>query len=124
MIKNTWRTIRLVSDGGSPGFEHIYRFGTAVIPVFDRHVAIREQVEMVKKVEARADGPCPLTKLLILGGVALEDDFFERPVVQRSRVATTMPCTVLSFTNSRNAPGSEDLEESKDGGRKARKKRK
>ena len=122
MIRNTWKTIRLVTDG--PQLEPIYRFGAAVIPVFDRHVAIREQVEMVKKVNARADGPVPITKLLILGGVDLDDGFFERPATQRSRVSTTMPCTVLSFTNSRAAPGGEDLEEAKDGGRKNRKRRK
>lgn len=48
MVSNTWKSIRLISCEHNK--EPIYRFGSTVIPIFDKHVAIREQVEMVNKV--------------------------------------------------------------------------
>ena len=40
MIRNTWRTIRLV--GMDSGLETSYRFGSTIVPIFDKHVAMRE----------------------------------------------------------------------------------
>ena len=44
-----------------------------MVPVFDKHVSIREQVELVSKVKARADGPVPLSKVIVFGGINLDD---------------------------------------------------
>ena len=43
MIQNTWRTIRLVSFDIAR--EPSFRFGATIIPIFDKHVAMREQME-------------------------------------------------------------------------------
>jgi hypothetical protein len=40
VISNTWRTIRLVSNDSL--LETSYRFGATLVPIFDKHVAIRE----------------------------------------------------------------------------------
>jgi len=42
MFRNSWRSIRLVSPGLIPNSLPAFRFGTAVVPVFDKNVAIRE----------------------------------------------------------------------------------
>ena len=57
MIRNSWRSIRLVSPGPSPDMLPLFRFGCTLVPIFEKHVAIREQVEMHKKVQPRAHGP-------------------------------------------------------------------
>ena len=77
MMRNSWRTIKLVSPGPSPDLLTAYRFGSALVPIFDKHVAIREQVETHKKMQPRADGPIPLVKLLIFGGTTLDDSVFD-----------------------------------------------
>ena len=128
MITNTWRTIRIVDM--DPNYQTIYRFGSTVIPIFDKHVAMREQVETVKKIKPKADGPIPLSKLLIFGGIAL-DDFVQETINDSNSASNvtrkdSMPCTVLSFTNSSQAPveEAEGEEESKESAaRKQKKKR-
>ena len=71
MIKNTWRTIRLCYESAAhlPSF----RFGATIIPVFNKHVAMREQFEAMSKVAPRSNGPIPLERLLVFGGIALDD---------------------------------------------------
>ena len=70
-IENTWRSIRLVAP--SPSRQPCFNFGATLVPIFDKHVTIREQVENVSKVKPRADGPVPLTKLIIFGGINLDE---------------------------------------------------
>lgn len=40
MVKNTWRTIRLVHD--SAIHEPSFRFGATLVPIFNKHIAMRE----------------------------------------------------------------------------------
>ena len=119
MLRNSWRSIRLVSDGLEPSF----RFGATIVPVFNKHVTIREQVEMAKNVQPRPYGPVPLFRILILGGVSLEDYVAATGgAAARDRIK----CTTLHFTNSNKAPFLEEAnsEDSKDVAKKSRKKRK
>ena len=96
MINNTWKTIRLVNNDFL--LEPSYRFGATLVPIFDKHVTIREQMDIAKKVKPRAYGPIPLDRLLILGGVAIDD--FSQEAANEGTMRNYMPCTVLHFTNS------------------------
>lgn len=73
MVKNTWRTIRLCHESAIdlPSF----RFGATVVPIYNKHVVMREQMEQVKKIAARDNGPVPLERLLVFGGIALDDAY-------------------------------------------------
>ncbi len=102
MLNNSWKSIRLVSQ--EQGYEPIYRFGSAVIPIFDKHVAIREQKEMVTKVAPRASGPVPLAKLLIVGGISLDEQVQKAALTGQATFSDKLSCTVLNFTNSNQAP--------------------
>lgn len=103
MVKNSWRSIRLVTP--SPELTPLFRFGCTLIPVFDKHVASREQIETAKKVKPRDHGPVPLTKLLILGGTSLDDTFFDSTLANpKSTLHDHIHCTILNFTNSNVAP--------------------
>ena len=44
-----------------------------MVPIFNRHVAMREQHEAVTKMAARSNGPVPLERLLVFGGINLDD---------------------------------------------------
>ena len=48
MIHNTWRTIRLVSFDIAR--EPSFRFGATIVPIFDKHVAMREQIETAQQI--------------------------------------------------------------------------
>lgn len=112
MVHNTWRTIRLV--GQDSLLETNFRFGSTIVPIFDKHVTMREQIEIVKKIKPRADGPIPLSKLLIFGGITL-DDYFVKETIGAERGSTnstskdSMPCIVLNFTNSSQSPVEHEL---------------
>ena len=71
MVRNTWRTIRLCYE--SSAHQPSFRFGASVIPIFNRHVAMREQYEAISKIAPRSNGPVPLERLLIFGGINLDD---------------------------------------------------
>ena len=114
MVHNTWRTIRLV--GQDSLLETNFRFGSTLVSIFDKHVTMREQIELVKKIKPRADGPIPLAKLLIFGGITLDDYFVqeanggaESGSAINSTSKDSMPCIVLSFTNSNQSPVEHEL---------------
>ena len=48
LVQNSWRTIRLT--GHNESMETSYRFGSTIIPIFDKHIGVREQVEVMTKV--------------------------------------------------------------------------
>ena len=82
-------------------------------------------MEVVKNIKPNAYGPIPLTKLLILGGIACDDDEIVNDPAgfgQRN-LRDSLPCIVLNFTNSNETPTLPEAEESKDSGKKQRKKR-
>ena len=89
----------------------------------------------MSKLAPRSNGPIPLERLLVFGGIALDDyetvmadeeadqaqqtDAFQG---SKTTMQSFMPCTVLHFTNSSQTPLAHlDPEESKARPRKKRK---
>ena len=89
----------------------------------------------MSKVAPRSNGPIPLERLLVFGGIALDDyevimsdenagEVEQTEAFQGSKTTmqSFMPCTVLHFTNSSQTPLAHlDPEESKARPRKKRK---
>ena len=108
MLSNTWRTIALVgNDALSPP---IYRFGATLVPIFDKDVVVRSQMDLVQKLKPKAHGPIPLERLLIFGGISIGEVSDEHSV---STLSDHIPCTVLHFTNSDEAPSEDSRDSSK-----------
>ena len=91
--RRSWKTIRVTSPSN---LEINFRFGAAVVPIYDKHLVLQEQNEMVKKKQSEADCTLPLQKLLILGGINL----LEEEVNEQSPKESTFPITVMSFSNA------------------------
>ena len=103
--------------------EPSFRFGATIIPIFDKHVAMREQIENAQNIQPKVNHPIPLSKVLIFGGITLDDfgdneDEMVQGLSSRSTMRDSLHCTVLHFTNSNRTPvvtNSSNLsEESKD----------
>ena len=59
---------------------------------------------MVQKVAPRPDGPVPLAKILIVGGISLDEQVKNAALTGQATFSDKLSCTVLSFTNSNQAP--------------------